>query len=117
MRLVRNALRPVQVRAHFEAMIEDRLADARIAPADDPFNYLASITSMIRSRIAFSFTFLLPQFIPLLGPGMAAINVLNKIAESAISSVRVESNRFLFDPINGPPAQTCLRHRECFWRG
>jgi phosphohistidine swiveling domain-containing protein len=79
-KLVRNALHPTHVRTAFEALINEKVAKIQIASGEDRFSQLANITEMIRVDIASAFSFLLPQFIPVLGPGMGALNLLNKIA-------------------------------------
>ena len=80
LRLVRNILCPTHVRSRFEAFIEDKLSAVKISVVGNRSSRLTNITSMIRFDVASCFTFVLPQFIPVLGPGMAALNVLKKIA-------------------------------------
>jgi rifampicin phosphotransferase len=79
-RLARNMLYPDDARARFDAAIADYLSAARIVPADDCFGRLANIVVYIRRHVANAFQFLLPQFIPVFGPSMAALNLLNEIA-------------------------------------
>jgi pyruvate,water dikinase len=79
-RFIRNTLRPGNVRAELEAMIDVNLADAKIDSGGDRFSRLTNITEMIRTHIASAFSLLLPEFIPVLGPAMAALNILTKIA-------------------------------------
>jgi len=79
-RAVHTLLDPVKARADFEAAIEARLQSSQIAPADDRFGRLANIVAFIRERVATAFSFLLPKFIPVFGPSMAALNLLDEIA-------------------------------------
>jgi phosphoenolpyruvate synthase/pyruvate phosphate dikinase len=80
MRMAGNMLHPEKARAAFEASIEAYLGTAQIAPGADRFGRLANITAFVRNRIANAFAFLLPQFLPIFGPSMAALNLLHKIA-------------------------------------
>ncbi len=77
---VRTLFNPVKARADFEAAIEARLQSAQIAPAADRFGRLANIVGFIRERVANAFPFLLPKFLPVFGPSMAALNLLNEMA-------------------------------------
>ena len=79
-RAVHTLFDPEKARADFEAAIEDRLQSSQIAPADDRFGRLANILAFIRERVATAFPFLLPKFIPVFGPSLAALNLLNEIA-------------------------------------
>jgi phosphohistidine swiveling domain-containing protein len=79
-RMVGNVLRPERARAAFEASIEAYLDTAQIAPAADRFGRLANATSFVRERIANAFAFLLPRFLPIFAPSMAALNLLTRIA-------------------------------------
>ena len=79
-RAVRNILMPARGRAYFDADIVRYLSTAQIAPADDRFGRLANVTDFIRRRIGGVFPHLLPKFIPILGPSMVALNLLNEIA-------------------------------------
>jgi pyruvate,water dikinase len=77
---VRTMLDPVKARADFEAAIEARLQSSQIAAAPDRFGRLANITEFIRERVATAFPFLLPKFIPVMGPSLAALNLLREVA-------------------------------------
>ncbi len=79
-RMVRITLRPDTARADFDAEIESYLAAARIAPGADRFERLANIVTFIRQRIGSFFALALPKFVPMFGPSMAGLNLLNKIA-------------------------------------
>jgi rifampicin phosphotransferase len=91
--LVRNMLGPESARARFDALIENRLAAGRITPADDRFGRLANATAFIRSQVASALPFLLPKFIPVFGPSMAALNILKEFSpERALDVTRSLSN-------------------------
>ena len=77
--MVRTMLWPKRARDRFETAIDDYLATAYIPPADDRFERLVNLTTFIKDRIANALPFLLPKFIPLFGPSMALLNLLNKI--------------------------------------
>lgn len=79
-RLARNMLYPEDARARFDGAIDHYLRTAQIAPGTDRFRRLAAIAAFMQDRIANAFPFLLPQFIPVFGPSMAALNLLNEIA-------------------------------------
>ena len=77
--MVCTMLWPKRARDRFETAIDDYLATAYIPPADDRFERLVNLTTFIKDRIANALPFLLPKFIPLFGPSMALLNLLNKI--------------------------------------
>ncbi|MBI4631962.1 MAG: phosphoenolpyruvate synthase [Chloroflexi bacterium] len=79
-RLWLNMLHPDNARARFDSVIADYLNAARIAPADDRFHRLANVVTYLRHDAASVLRFLLPHFIPTLGPSMGALNFLNLIA-------------------------------------
>jgi pyruvate,water dikinase len=79
-RLARNMLLPERGRAEFGAVIATKLATAQIAPAGDRFGRLANTIAFIRDQVAHALPFLLPRFIPVFGPSMAALNLLKEIA-------------------------------------
>ena len=55
----------------------DYLRTAQVAPAADRFGRLAAVAAFMQDRIANAFPFLLPRFISIFGPSMAALNLLN----------------------------------------
>ncbi|HSB02498.1 MAG TPA: PEP/pyruvate-binding domain-containing protein [Anaerolineales bacterium] len=79
-RFVRNMLRPEKARAEFDTVIEASLASAQIAPAPDRFGRLMNAVTFIQEHIANAIAFLLPHFIPIFAPSIAALNLLNEIA-------------------------------------
>jgi phosphohistidine swiveling domain-containing protein len=79
-RLAGNMLRPDQARARFDADIEAYFASAHIAPDADRFARLANIITFMRERMAGVFAYLMPRFIPIFGPSMAALNFLNQFS-------------------------------------
>ncbi len=79
-RFARNMLRPETARARFDAAIETYLTSAQIAPAADRFGRLANVIAFMRERMAGVFAYLLPQFVPVLGPSMGAWNFLNQFS-------------------------------------
>ncbi|HSF80381.1 MAG TPA: PEP/pyruvate-binding domain-containing protein [Anaerolineales bacterium] len=79
-RFARAMLHPEKARADFDRRIEDYLSVAAITPAENRFERLANTLAFMRNRISNAFPFLLPRFIPLFGPSMAALNLLTKIS-------------------------------------
>jgi len=79
-KLIRNMARPESARARFDADIESYIASAVIPPASDRFERLANIAAFMRERIANVFSFLLPRFIPIMGPSMGSLALLTKIS-------------------------------------
>ena len=79
-RFARNMLRPEKARPEFDALIESYLATAQVAAAVDRFGRLMNVVTFMRERISSAFQFLLPHFIPIFGPGIASLNLLNEIA-------------------------------------
>lgn len=79
-RFARNMLYPEKARAEFDAAIASHLDNVRVAPATDRFGRLMNVVTLLHERIASAFAFLLPRFIPVFGPGIAALNLLNEIA-------------------------------------
>ena len=79
-RLAVNMARPERGRARFDAKIEAYLATAQIVPAADRFGRLANLVAFLRERVGNALAFLLPEFIPVFGPSMGALTLLNKIA-------------------------------------
>jgi phosphohistidine swiveling domain-containing protein len=76
----RTLLNPEKARANFDAAIETHLQTAQIAPAADRFGRLGNIAAFLRERVANAFPFLLPKFLSIFGPSMAALNLLREVA-------------------------------------
>ena len=79
-RMLRNTLQPEKARLRLDVCIESFISTAHVPPAADRFGRLANTAAFIRERIASAFPFILPQFVPVFGPSMAALNLLNHIA-------------------------------------
>ena len=88
-RMVMNILRPEKARIAFNQAIETYLATARVSPGADRFERLANVLAYMRERIAGAFPFLLPRFIPTLGPSMAALNLLTHLSGDASRALEV----------------------------
>ena len=92
-RLARNMLHPDPARARFDGAIADYLDTAHIPPAADRFGRLANVVAFVQERVASVFQFLLPQFIPIFGPSMAALNLLRHFSpELALDATRGLTN-------------------------
>jgi phosphoenolpyruvate synthase/pyruvate phosphate dikinase len=78
-RFARNMLQPEKARARFDALVESYLGALQIATGTDRFERLMNVITFMRERISSVFQFLLPGFIPILGPGIASLNLLNEI--------------------------------------
>ncbi len=94
-----NMIRPAKARAAFDAAIEGYLSTARVAPADDRFGRLANAVAFIEARVANALGFLLPKFIPIMGPSMASLNLLNEIAGEKNQGLALEVTRGLPDNV------------------
>jgi len=79
-RFALNMLRPEKARAEIDARIESYLARLQIAAGKDRFERLMNVVVFMRERISSVFQFLLPRFIPVFGPSIASLNLLNEIA-------------------------------------
>jgi len=92
-RVIGNMLRPEKVRARFEADIERYLSSAHLPPASDRFTRLANVVTFLRGQVANVFRFLFPRFVPVFGPSMASLGLLNKLGGD--SSLMLEVTRGL----------------------
>ncbi len=79
-RSFRNLAFPNASRARFDDLIESELAQLKVTPAANRFERLENIVEFIRGDIAGSFPTLIPHFIPILAPSMAALKLLEKFA-------------------------------------
>jgi pyruvate,water dikinase len=79
-RLLRNMIWPERGRLEFDDLIESNLATAQVLPASDRFGRLLNVVRFMRERIGGAFQFLLPRFIPVFGPSMGMLNLLNELA-------------------------------------
>jgi pyruvate,water dikinase len=87
--MVRNMLWPENALVDIESAIENRLAASHIAPAADRFERLANVATFIREQVATALPFLLPKFIPVMGPSMAALSILREFSpERALDVTR-----------------------------
>jgi phosphohistidine swiveling domain-containing protein len=93
LQVVRNMLRPETARARFDADIEMYLSTARLPPASNRFERLANIVAYMRERMANAFAFLLPRFIPIMGPSMASLGLLARL--SGDTNLALEATRGL----------------------
>lgn len=78
-RLGLNLANPEKARADFDSQIETYLDTAKIAPAADRFGRLAAVVEFMRDRIGNAFQFLLPKFIPIMGPSTGSLNLLTQL--------------------------------------
>jgi pyruvate,water dikinase len=79
-RAIRNAWRPEIARQRFDQQVNEILAGVEIPSDSDRFAMLAKTIRLMRSEIQAAFQFVLPAFIPILGPGMASLVLLNRLA-------------------------------------
>lgn len=82
-RAIRNAHNPEKARLKFDELINGYLDAARIPTTQDKFDQLANIVAFMRDRLANVFHFLLPKFIPMFAPSMAALNALAHITKQS----------------------------------
>jgi phosphohistidine swiveling domain-containing protein len=74
--ILRTILRPEQARASFDAVIENALRAAHIAPAADRFGRLANVVAFMQSHVANALPLIFSRFIPVLAPCMAGMALL-----------------------------------------
>ena len=79
-RAIGNLLQPEKARTSFDADIDSYLSTAHVAPAADRFGRLANVAAFMRQQIGGVFPFLLPKFIAIFAPTMAALNLLIELA-------------------------------------
>jgi pyruvate,water dikinase len=75
-RAIGNVRNPEKAREEFDRAIDEYLKAAQIPPTENKFDRLANIIAFMKDRIGHVFQFLLPKFISLFAPGMAALNML-----------------------------------------
>ena len=75
-RAIRNARNPDKARLEFDQAIDKYLSAAQISPAQNKFDRLANIIAFIKDQIGHVFQFIIPKFISMFAPAMAALNVL-----------------------------------------
>lgn len=80
LKALRNARNPGQARARFDREVDAFIASIELPEADNRFEFLSSTLSLMRSKIQSVFEFVLPNFIPIMGPGMASLVMLTHLA-------------------------------------
>lgn len=78
--MVRTLLRPEAGRADFEAAIERRLEENRLAPGQDLYERTGQVVRFIEERVSTVFSYLLPRFVTIFAPAMASLNLLLHLA-------------------------------------
>ncbi len=100
-RAMRNAHDPEKARKEFDEDIDRYLNASQIPTAQNKFDRLANIVAFMQDRLANVFQFLLPKFIPMFAPSMAALNILarltkqNDAADHGFSMILLETTRGL----------------------
>jgi rifampicin phosphotransferase len=101
LRAIRNAYNPERARAELDAEINRYLTASQIPAARDKFERLANVVAFMQARVANVFRFLIPQFIPMFVPAMAALNALAEVtgqrdaADHGFSMLLLETTRGL----------------------
>ena len=78
-RFALNMLQPEKARAGLDAAVGSYLAALRVPAGKDRFERLMNVVTFMRERLSGVFQFLLPRFIPIMGPAMASLNLLNEL--------------------------------------
>ena len=86
---LRNVLWPQKVRARFDADIEGYLRAVHIAPAGDRYGRLANVVVFLQDKVGDALPFLLPRFVALFGPGIAALAMLNRLSGDEAPALQV----------------------------
>lgn len=79
-RMVRNMRHPESARARFDREMDEFVASIEAPRSDDRFDLLKKSMRLMHEKIEGVFEFVLPRFIPTLGPGMAALTLLTRFA-------------------------------------
>jgi pyruvate,water dikinase len=79
-RMVRNMRHPEQARARFDRDMDEFVTSIKAPRSDDRFDLLEQSIVLMREKIEGVFEFVLPRFIPTLGPGMASLTLLTRFA-------------------------------------
>jgi phosphohistidine swiveling domain-containing protein len=77
---IRNARRPEAARERFDRQINEFIASLKSPSTSDRDEFLNQTLQLMRSQIQAVFQFVLPNFIPILGPGMASLVLLTRLA-------------------------------------
>lgn len=78
-RAARNMHSPQKARAEFQSYIESQLVHPNIT-GEDPFTRLAQRLEFMQANISTALYRLLPRFLPLLGPAVASLRLLTRLA-------------------------------------
>ena len=79
-RIVGNYINPEQARHRFDAAIEKHVNAIEVPENSDRFELLGETIELMREKIQGVFRFVLPQFLPIMGPGMGSLTLLTKLA-------------------------------------
>jgi len=100
-RALRNAHNPEGARLQFDEAINSYLSASKIPAAQNKYDRLANVVLFMQERIGGVFQYLLPKFIPMIVPAMAALNALreltkqNDAADHGFSMLLLETTRGL----------------------
>ena len=79
-RSIMNAVHPEAARARFDQQVEAFISSVTAPDNPDRYQQLDQSLRLMRTQIQAVFKFVLPNFIPVLAPGMASLVLLNKLA-------------------------------------
>ncbi len=79
-RFIRNLISPRDVLHNLETRIDEEIAGFSIIQDGTAQKRLKAVTQTIRTEFPNLFPFILPRFVPMIGPGMGALNLLNHLA-------------------------------------
>jgi pyruvate,water dikinase len=85
-RMARTVHNPEKARADFDRLIDRELSASRFEPTGDPFDRLAQRLVFMQGRIEQAFQVLLPRFIPIFGPTVGMLNLLNHLDPNGAGS-------------------------------
>jgi pyruvate,water dikinase len=77
--MVRTVHNPEKARADFDRLIDRELNANRLEPTGDAYDRLAQRLDFMQARVEQAFPLLLPRFIPLFGPTVGMLNLLNHL--------------------------------------
>lgn len=80
--IMKNMIFPNRVRQNFEVLITTRLSAIQIDENPDPYERLNSTVKILKQQLREIFPLLLPRFIPILGPSMACLYLINHFVKN-----------------------------------
>jgi pyruvate,water dikinase len=78
--IIGNYIKPEEARHRFDAAIEQYVNAIEVPENSDRYEMLGQTIDLMREKIQGVFRFVVPQFLPIMGPGMGSLTLLTKLA-------------------------------------